>query len=82
MEAKERWRLQDLITYARKLSEKDYQQVVWPNQDRTGRVVWIHTVMTTVRNLRSCQVILVRDALDAPLKKCVSGHGVIWTHML
>ncbi len=68
-QAKDGWRWQDLTTYASKRSESDYQQVVWPNQDGAGRVVWVHTVTTTVRNLGRCQVILVRDALDAPLKE-------------
>jgi SRSO17 transposase len=68
-QAKGGWRWQDLTTYASKLTEKDYHQVVWPNQDGEGRVVWVHTVMTTVRNLGRCQVILVRDTLDAPLKE-------------
>jgi SRSO17 transposase len=67
-QAKRGWRWQDLKTYASKLSENDYQQVVWPNQDGEGRVVWVHTVTTTVRNLGRCQVILVRDGVEAPSK--------------
>lgn len=67
--AKGGWRWQDLTTYASKRTENDYQQVVWPNQDGAGRVVWVHVVTTTVRNLGRCQVILVRDTLDAPLKE-------------
>jgi hypothetical protein len=67
-QAKGGWRWQDLKTYASKLSENDYQQIVWPNQDGEGRVVWVHVVTTTVRNLGRCQVILVRDSVEAPLK--------------
>lgn len=68
-QAKDGWRWQDLTTYASKRSESDYQQVVWPNQEGEGRVVWVHTVTTTVRNLGRCQVILVRDSVEAPLKE-------------
>jgi hypothetical protein len=68
-EAKNGWRWQDLTTYARKLTENDDQQVVWPNQDGEGRVVWVHSVTTTVRNLGRCQVILVRDSKEAPPKE-------------
>lgn len=32
-------------------------------------MVWVHVVTTTVRNLGRCQVMLVRDTLDAPLKE-------------
>jgi hypothetical protein len=67
-QAKGGWCWQDLKTYASKLVESDYQQVVWPNQDGAGRRVWVHTLTTTVRNLGRCQVILVRDSLEAPLK--------------
>lgn len=66
--AKRGWRGQDLKTYASKLTENDSQQVVWPNQDGAGRVVWLHTVTTTVRNLGRCQGILVRDSVEAPPK--------------
>jgi hypothetical protein len=68
-QAKGGWRWQDLKTYASKLVESDYQQVVWPNQDGAGRTVWVHTLTTTVRNLGRCQVILVRDSLEAPPKE-------------
>lgn len=68
-QAKRGWRWQDLKTYASKFAERDYHQVVWPNQDGAGRTVWVHTLTTTVRNLGRCQVILVRDTLAAPLKE-------------
>jgi hypothetical protein len=67
-QAKRGWRWQDLKTYASKLSENDYPQVVWPNQDGEGRVVWVHTVTTTGRNLGRCQILLVRDRLEASAK--------------
>ncbi|MGB9633829.1 MAG: transposase [Chloroflexaceae bacterium] len=68
-QAKRGWRWQDLKSYASKRTENDYQQVVWPNQDGAGRVVRVHVVTTTVRNLGRCQVMRVRDTLDAPLKE-------------
>jgi SRSO17 transposase len=68
-EAKKGWRWQDLTTYAGKLSDADDQEVIWPQQEGSGRTVWVHTITTTVRNLGRCQVILVRDSLAAPVKE-------------
>jgi SRSO17 transposase len=68
-EAKGGWRWQDLTTYAGKLKDSDYQEVIWPQQEGPGRAVWVHTITTTVRNLGRCQVILVRESLAAPIKE-------------
>jgi hypothetical protein len=63
-EAEGGWRWVDLATYAAGLSTADYQAVIWPHQDGSGRTVWVHTVTTSVRNLYRAQVLIVRDTLD------------------
>jgi hypothetical protein len=68
-EAKNGWRRQDLRTYAGRLIDADYQEVVRPQQEDPERSVWVHTLTTIVRNLGRCQVILVRDSLTAPVKE-------------
>lgn len=68
-EAKNGWRRQDLRTYAGRLTDADYQEVVRPQQEDPERSVWAHTLTTIVRNLGRCQVILVRDSLTAPVKE-------------
>lgn len=65
-DAKHGWRWVDLASYAASLSEADYQAVVWPHQDGSGRTVWVHGVTTIVRNLYRAQVLVVRDTLDGP----------------
>jgi hypothetical protein len=68
-EAKNGWRWQGLTTYAGKLTDADYQEVIWLQQEGPGRTVGVHTITTTVRNLGRCQVILVRGSLSAPVKE-------------
>ena len=60
-----RW--EGLTTYAAGLTEADYQRVTWPRQDAEPRPVWVHVVQTRVKKLYRCQVILVRETLDALL---------------
>lgn len=68
-EAPRGWRWQSLTEYAASLSEADYQQVPWPSQGDEPRQVWVHVVQTRVKTLYRCQVLLVRESLDAPLKQ-------------
>ena len=68
-EAPKGWRWQSLSEYAAGLSAADYQQVTWPSQGEEPRQVWVHVVSTRVRKLYRCQVIIVRERLDAPLKE-------------
>jgi SRSO17 transposase len=68
-EAARGWRWQRLAEYAAGLSEADYQPVTWPSQGEEPRQVWVHVVKTRVRTLYRCQVIIVRERLDAPLKE-------------
>ena len=68
-EASGGWRWQRLSEYAAALSAADYQQVTWPSQGEEPRQVWVHVVSTRVRKLYRCQVIIVRESLEAPLKE-------------
>jgi hypothetical protein len=49
------------------LTAADYQAVIRPHEDGAGRIVWIHTVTTIVRNLYCNQVLIVRDTADGPV---------------
>ena len=68
-EALSGWRWQRLSEYAAGLSEADYQPVTWPSQGEEPRQVWVHVVSTRVRKLYRCQVLIVRESLQAPLKE-------------
>ena len=68
-EAPNGWRWQSLSEYAAGLREADYQQVTWPSQGEAPRQVWAHVVSTRVRTLYRCQVIIVRERLEAPPKE-------------
>jgi SRSO17 transposase len=68
-EAPSDWRWQSLSDYAAGLSAADYQQVTWPSQGEEPHQVWVHVVSTRVRKLYRCQVIIVRESLEAPLKE-------------
>ena len=62
------WGWQTLSAYAATLSAEDYTRATWPSQTEP-RQVYVHTVQTCVRKLYRCQVILVRESLDAPLSE-------------
>ena len=66
-EAAQGWRWQSLADYAASLTEADYQRVTWPSQGDDPRQVWVHVVQTRVRKLYRCQIMIGREALDAPL---------------
>ncbi len=61
------WRWESLTDYAARLTDADYQRVTWPSQEAELRQVWVHVVQTRVKKLYRCQVILVRETLDAPV---------------
>jgi hypothetical protein len=63
------WRWEGLTTYAAGLPEADYQRVTWPSQDAEPRQVWVHVVQTRVKKLYRCQLILVKETLDAPVQQ-------------
>ena len=56
---------QRLSDYAASLSASDYHEVEWPSA-RGGHKVWVHVLRTRVRKLYTCQVVLVREDLQAP----------------
>jgi hypothetical protein len=60
------WTWQRLSDYTAQLSANDYVQVKWPKGEED---VYVHVVTTRVRKLYSCQVVIVRQSLDAPLSQ-------------
>ena len=66
-DAREGWRWQSLTDYAASVPDADYQPVTWPSQEAEPRQVWVHVVQTRVKQLYRCQVILVRETLEAPV---------------
>ncbi|GEM_PF-7117993 len=45
------------------------QRNTQPHEDGTSRLVYTHLVKTFVKALGSCQVLVVREKFDQPLKK-------------
>ncbi len=68
-EAPNGWRWMGLAEYAAGLTDADYHQVAWPSQDAEPRQVWVHVVQTRVKKLYRCQVILVKETLEASVKQ-------------
>jgi len=62
------WRWQKLSDYAAGLTAQDYHLITWPNQEGE-RQVHVHVVSTRVRKLYRCQVVVVRESLEAPLSE-------------
>lgn len=62
------WRWQTLSDYAVRLTAEDYSRETWPSQTE-ARTVYVHTLQTRVRKLYRCQLIVVRESLDAPLSE-------------
>jgi len=60
------WSWQRLSDYAAQLRASDYVQIKWPKGDED---VYVHIVTTRVRKLYSCQVVIVRQSLDAPISQ-------------
>ena len=60
------WRWQRLSDYTAQLTAKDDVQIKWPKGEDQ---VYVHVVTTRVRKLYSCQVVIVRQSLDAPLSQ-------------
>ena len=65
-DAPQGWSWQQLSEYTAKLSATDYQRLKWPKGDKE---VYVHVVSTRVRKLYCCQVVIVRQSLDAPLSQ-------------
>ncbi len=61
------WRWEGLTAYAAGLTDADYQRVPWPSQEAEPRQVWVHAVQTRVKKLYRCQVLVVKETLDAPV---------------
>ncbi len=56
-----------LADYAAQLTDADFQEVAWPHDDGSSRLVYAHLLRTFVRKLGACQVLIVRERLDQPL---------------
>jgi SRSO17 transposase len=62
------WRWQKLTEYTASLTADDYVRCTWPTQTKP-RQVYVHVVSTRVKKLYRCQVVIVRESLDAPLSQ-------------
>ncbi len=60
------WKWQCLPEYTAQLSASDYVELTWPKGEKT---VYVHVVTTRVRSLYRCQVVIVRQSLDAPVSQ-------------
>ena len=60
------WAWQQLSDYTAKLSPSDSVPIKWPKGDDE---VYVYVVTTCVRKLYRCQVVIVRQSLDAPLSQ-------------
>src|SRR6266566_2046310 len=60
------WTWQQLSDYTVKLSASDYVRIKWP---KGNQEVYVHVLTTRVRKLYRCQVVIVRQSLDAPLSQ-------------
>ena len=60
------WRWQQLSDYTAHLGTNDYQRLKWPKGEQE---VYVHVATTRVRKLYGCQVVIVRQSLDAPLSQ-------------
>ena len=60
------WAWQQLSDYTAKLGASDYVRLKWPKGDDE---VYVHVVTTRVRKLYRCQVVIVRQSLEAPLSQ-------------
>ncbi len=60
------WSWQRLSDYTAKLCASDYRQLKWP---KGNDQVYVHVVTTRVRKLYRCQVVIVRQSLEAPLSQ-------------
>ncbi len=58
-----------LSEYTAGLTVDGFAPVEWPHEDGSSRTVYAHLVKTFVRKLGSCQVLIVRERLDQPLKE-------------
>lgn len=68
-EAPSGWRWQSFKEYTATLTdEADWEPVLWPSQSG-GRTVYVHRLTTSVRKLYRCQLLIVRERLDAPLSQ-------------
>lgn len=61
------WQWLSLDAYAKRLKDEDYQEVIWPRQDGSGRTVYVHVFGTAVQKLGRVRLIVVREKRDGKL---------------
>jgi DDE superfamily endonuclease len=61
------WQWLSLDAYVKRLKDDDYQEVVWPRQDGSGRTVYVHVFASAVQKLGRVQLIVVREKRDGKL---------------
>lgn len=62
------WRWQHLTDYVAGLPAEAYRLITWPSQTMS-RQVYVHVIGTRIRKLYCCQLVIVREALSAPLSE-------------
>lgn len=60
------WRWETLARYAARLTADDYTLMQWFDAEGAHQL-YVHAVATRVRKLYRCQVVVLRQSLDAPL---------------
>jgi hypothetical protein len=63
------WQWLSLDAYAKRLSDEDYQALLWPRQDGDGRTVYVHVFQTALQKLGRVQLILVREKRNGKLSE-------------
>jgi hypothetical protein len=58
-----------LAAYQASLTADAFSKVAWPHAERSTRPVYAPLVKTFVKKLGACQVLVVREHLDRPLKE-------------
>lgn len=62
------WRWQRLDEYAATLSKEAYSPLLWPAPEE-AHTVYAHVVTTRIRKLYRCQVVILRNSLEAPINQ-------------
>ena len=60
------WKWQRLSEYTAQLRASDYVELTWPKGEKT---IYVHVITARVRSLYRCQIVIVRQSLDAPVSQ-------------
>lgn len=61
------WRWQLLPDYAQSLPKSAFVRCTWPRN--AEHQVWVHVLSSSVRSLYRCQLVVIRQELDEPVKR-------------